>query len=54
MKVIKVHNCSDCPYYSRYVGRENVYHTCQENQRTVKNDFMILFKFCELQEIEDE
>ena len=42
------------PFYERFTGRENVYHTCRENNRTVKGDFMILYKFCELEEVEDE
>ena len=42
MKVIKVSDCGDCPFYERFMGRENVYHTCHENQRTVKGDFKIL------------
>jgi len=53
MKIIRVNDCEDCPYYSTYVGRENVYHTCYENNRTVRNDFMILFRFCELEEMEE-
>ena len=53
MKVIKVTDCGDCPFYERFDGRENIYHTCHENNRTVKNDFMILFRFCELEEVEE-
>ena len=41
------------PFYERFTGREHVYHTCRENNRTVKNDFMILYKFCELEEVEE-
>ena len=52
MKMIRVTDCQDCPYYELYDGRRNVYHTCRENNRTVKNDFMILYKFCELEEVE--
>lgn len=53
MKVIRVTDCCDCPYYERYDGRTSVYHTCRENNRTVKKDFMILYKFCELQNEEE-
>lgn len=53
-KIIRVTDCQDCPFYERFTGRENVYHTCHENNRTVKGDFMILYKFCELEEVEDE
>lgn len=53
-KIIKVDGCHLCPFYERYEGRTNVYHTCHENNRTVKGDFMILYKFCELEEVEDE
>ena len=53
VKIIRVTSCSDCPYYELYQGRRNVYHTCRENNRTVKNDFMILFRFCELEEMEE-
>lgn len=53
-KIIRVTDCQDCPYYERFVGRTNVYHTCRENNRTVQKDFMILYKFCELEEVEDE
>lgn len=53
VKIIKVRDCQECPYYERYEGRRNVYHTCRENNRTVKKDFMILFRFCELEEVED-
>jgi len=52
-KIIRVEDCHTCPFYERFTGRSNVYHTCQENCRTVKGDFMILFKFCELQDEED-
>ena len=54
MKVIRVTDCGDCPFYERFTGREHVYHTCHENNRTVQKDFMILYKFCELEEVEDE
>lgn len=53
VKIIRVTSCSDCPYYELYQGRRNVYHTCRENNRTVKGDFMILYKFCELEEVEE-
>ena len=53
MKIIKVNDCSDCPYYEQFIGRENVYHTCRENNRTVQKDYMILYRFCELEDIED-
>ena len=54
MKIIEVNDCQDCPYYERFQGKEHIYHNCNENNRTVKNDFMILYKFCELEEVEDE
>ena len=54
MKIIRVTDCQECPYYERFTGREHVYHTCHENNRTVQADFMILYKFCELEEVEDE
>ena len=54
MKIIKVTDCGDCPFYERYVGRSSVYHTCHHSNKTVKGDFMILWKFCELEEVEDE
>ena len=53
-RIIKVDGCWNCPYYERFVGHTNVYHTCRENNRTVQKDFMILYKFCELEEVEDE
>ena len=53
MKVIRVTDCGDCPFYERYEGRSNVYHTCRHSQKTVKNDFTILFRFCELEEMEE-
>ena len=53
MKIMEVNDCQDCPYYERFTGRENVYHTCHQNQRTVQKDFMILYKFCELEDLED-
>lgn len=53
MKIIRVTDCGDCPFYERFTGRENVYHTCNYNNRTVKKDFMILYKFCELEEVEE-
>ena len=55
MKIIRVTDCQDCPcpYYERFVGRTNVYHTCRENNRTVQKDFMILYKFCELEEVKE-
>ena len=54
MRIIRVTDCGDCPFFEAYDGRKNTYYTCRENQRTVKNDFMILYKFCELEEVEDE
>ena len=54
VKIILVTDCQDCPMYERFTGREHFYHTCHENNRTVKGDFMILYKFCELEEVEDE
>ena len=53
VKIIKVTDCQDCPMYERFTGRENVYHTCRENNRTVQKDFMILYKFCELEEVKE-
>ena len=53
MKVIRITDCGDCPFYERFVGREHIYHTCNYNNRTVRKDFMILYKFCELEDIED-
>ena len=53
MKIIRVTDCHDCPFYERFTGRTNVYHTCQENCRTVKGDFMILFRFCELEDVDE-
>ena len=53
MKMIRVTDCGDCPFYERFTGRENVYHTCHQNNRTVQKDFTILFRFCELQDEED-
>ena len=41
------------PFYERYEGRASVYHTCRHSQKTVKNDFTILFRFCELENLED-
>ena len=52
-KIIRVTDCVDCPFYELYEGRENNYHTCRHSQKTVKNDFMILFRFCELEEVEE-
>ncbi len=52
-RIIRVDGCWNCPFYELYDGRTNVYHTCRENNRTVKGDFMILFRFCELEEMED-
>ena len=51
-KIIRVGGCWNCPFYERFTGREHVYHTCHQNNRTVQADFMILFRFCELEEIE--
>ena len=53
MKIIRVNDCQDCAYYERYEGRNNVYHTCRHSQKTVKNDFTILFRFCELENLEE-
>ena len=52
-KIIRVDGCHNCPFYERFTGRENVYHTCRENNRTVKGDFMILFRFCELEDLDE-
>ena len=41
------------PFYERYEGRVSVYHTCRHSCKTVKNDFTILFRFCELEEMEE-
>lgn len=51
VKLIKVDGCWNCPYYRRYEGRENVYHTCYENNRTTRGNFELLFRYCELEEI---
>ena len=53
MKMIRVTDCQDCPFYERFTGWVNVYHTCHENNRTVQRDFMILYKFCELEDLEE-
>ena len=53
MKIIRVTDCVDCPFYELYEGRTRNYHTCRHNNRTVQNDFMILYKFCELEDEED-
>lgn len=53
MKIIRVTDCQECPFYELYQGRANVYHTCRHSQKTVKNDFTILFRFCELENLED-
>ena len=54
MKIIRVPGCHLCPFYERYVGRSSVYHTCHHSNKTVKEDFEILWKFCELEEMEME
>lgn len=41
------------PFYERFAGRENVYHTCHHSCKTVQKDFTILFRFCELENLED-
>ena len=53
MKIIRVTDCQDCPFYERFTGRENVYHTCHHSCKTVQKDFTILFRFCELEEMEE-
>ena len=53
VKIIRVDGCHNCPFYVRFTGRENVYHTCRENNRTVKGDFTILFRFCELEDLDE-
>ena len=53
MKMIRVTDCQDCPFYERFTGRENVYHTCHHSCKTVQKDFTILFRFCELEEMEE-
>ena len=53
VKIIRVDGCHLCPFYERYVGRSSVYHTCRHSQKTVKYDFTILFRFCELENLED-
>lgn len=41
------------PFYERFTGREHVYHTCHHSCKTVQKDFTILFRFCELEEVEE-
>ena len=53
MKIIRVTDCQQCPCYERFTGRENVYHTCHHSNKTVQKDFTILFRFCELEEMEE-
>lgn len=53
MRVIKVEDCSVCPYYERLVGRSVLYHYCGDSHMVIKGDFMGLFKYCELEEMED-
>ena len=53
MKIIRVDGCHLCPFYERYDGRASVFHTCKYSCNTVKNDFTILFRFCELEEMEE-
>ena len=53
VKIIRVDSCWNCPFYERFTGRVNVYHTCHYNNRTVQKDFTILFRFCELEDLED-
>ena len=53
MRIIKVTDCQDCPFYDRLEGRREIYHTCHHSNKTVKNDFSILFRFCELEELDD-
>ena len=52
MKIIRVDGCHLCPFYERFTGREHVYHTCHHSNKTVKENFEILWKFCELEEME--
>ena len=52
-RIIRVDGCHLCPFYERYEGRTNVYHTCRHSCKTVKKDFEILWKFCELEDLEE-
>ena len=52
-KIIRVPGCHLCPFYERYDGKSSVYHTCKHSCKTVKNDYEILWKFCELEDLED-
>ena len=53
LRLLEWMGATSVPFYERYEGRENVYHTCRHSQKTVKNDFTILFRFCELENLED-
>ena len=53
LKLIRVTDCGDCPFYERFQGKEHIYHTCHFNNRTTKGNFEILFRFCELEEVEE-
>lgn len=53
MKVIKVEDCSLCPYYERLEGREHIYHTCKHANTVLKDGhYMSLFRHCKLPNIE--
>ena len=52
-KFIRGLGCHLCPFYERYVGRSSVYHTCHHSNKTVKEDFEILWKFCELEDLDE-
>jgi len=49
--VITLEDCRDCPYYERLVGRENLYHTCHLTDRTSKNRYEPLMKYCKATEV---
>jgi len=53
VKVLMVNDCQDCPFYEGFIGRTHTYHTCHHSNKTVKDDFTILFRFCELEELEE-
>lgn len=53
MRLIRVEDCSVCPFYERLVGRTVLYHYCRDSNMVIKGDFMGLFKYCELEEMED-
>jgi len=51
MKIIRVSDCSDCPYYEQVLGKKELYHVCHKAGAITRKTYETLLKRCTLEEV---